>query len=455
MFHQSERHNASGLLVWQHDIHTRDFDRGGFRYSAISSIGTAGMNNVLAMLPGRDPEVFAKFPAADQAWVSRWLDWADANAAALRNTQPLTALDRGGAAGGGKPALGVLDGTGAFTDDGGTGYLFIFNPGPLPARAALAVDGGIGAPPGGAGDTWLVHEVYPREEGAGHTTPLGVWRRGTEVNVSLRGAQAQVLRLTRLAPDVAQLPLVLGASYGAAHIQPGVQLAGSVLVVTNATGLSGSDVTGVALVPLPAGVATSVSVNGRDSPAQAQTAACAECSGFAAPCSCLPLRACFGGDPLREAMPIAAPPADFHGEWYNASFALPRQIWQQRQQRQAEFDIAWAAADMSAAWLGNRLLLYPYITQPDPSAAAPRLWLDGDELPVVPSYNSRENLQARCFMGWYVNATSFVERAAAAGGRHQLAVQLRLNETAGQRFLGVFWSGPTDSYTSATVQCGV
>ena len=45
----------------------------------------------------------------------------------------------------------------------------------------------------------------------------------------------------------------------------------------------------------------------------------------------------------------------------------------EREQRQAEYDIAWDAVDMSAAWLGKRLLLYPYVTQPDPGLRSPTL----------------------------------------------------------------------------------
>jgi hypothetical protein len=81
MFHQSERSSNGGdssnpalnpsSLVWNHSIHTRDFDRLGFKYSVISSVGTAGLNNVLAMLPGRDPEVYAKFPQADKEFIKR------------------------------------------------------------------------------------------------------------------------------------------------------------------------------------------------------------------------------------------------------------------------------------------------------------------------------------------------------------------------------------------------
>ena len=50
----------------------RDFDYLGYRYGLMSSIGTAGLNNVLAMLPARDEAEFKLFPAEDVAWINKW-----------------------------------------------------------------------------------------------------------------------------------------------------------------------------------------------------------------------------------------------------------------------------------------------------------------------------------------------------------------------------------------------
>jgi hypothetical protein len=50
-----------------------DFDFLGYRYSVLSSVGTAGLNNVINMLPAKDPQEFAMFPAEDVAFVNQWM----------------------------------------------------------------------------------------------------------------------------------------------------------------------------------------------------------------------------------------------------------------------------------------------------------------------------------------------------------------------------------------------
>jgi hypothetical protein len=40
-------------------------------------VGTAGLNNVMNMLPARDEQEFALFPAEDIAFVKGWMDWTD------------------------------------------------------------------------------------------------------------------------------------------------------------------------------------------------------------------------------------------------------------------------------------------------------------------------------------------------------------------------------------------
>lgn len=216
MFHQTERSNNTGppdgpsdgiaTLIWNRDLHLRDFDRLGFKYSVMSSIGTAGLNNVLAMLPGRDTEVFSKFPAADKAFVKRWLDWTDDNMAVLANTQALADLMTDDAAGG-KPGLDRIDGTAAFSDDASTGVVFLYNPGPTRPVASLTIDEAIGLLPnnrsGATARRWVVHEIFPREEVNGTITPIAVVEEGGSLVVSPRGNKAVALRFTELLPSLA------------------------------------------------------------------------------------------------------------------------------------------------------------------------------------------------------------------------------------------------------------
>jgi hypothetical protein len=148
MSHQTERHFDDGQGPgtkphWNVTAHyRRDFDFHGFSYSLLSSIGTAGLNNVIAMLPARDAAEFNALPASKVAWIKRWLDWTDTEYLALHRTIPLVAFDRGASSHGGIPQLAHLDGTGSFLADDSKGFLFLFNPGPRPVCETLHVDEG-------------------------------------------------------------------------------------------------------------------------------------------------------------------------------------------------------------------------------------------------------------------------------------------------------------------------
>jgi hypothetical protein len=114
-------------------------------------VGTAGQNNVLTMIPARDVEEFNRFPAADMAFIKRWLGWTDTNLRFLRNTVSIAQL--------GSPAVGAVDGTASM--DGDEGFLFLFNPGFLPLPANFTVDEAIGISNASSTDRWIVTELYP------------------------------------------------------------------------------------------------------------------------------------------------------------------------------------------------------------------------------------------------------------------------------------------------------
>ena len=46
-------------------VNTRDFDLLGYKYGLLSTVGTAGQNNVVTMIPARDVAEFELFPEAD------------------------------------------------------------------------------------------------------------------------------------------------------------------------------------------------------------------------------------------------------------------------------------------------------------------------------------------------------------------------------------------------------
>src|SRR5262249_45361663 len=79
----------------------RDWDYLGWKYSLLSSIAVAGWNNVIDMIPARDPAEFRSFSEEDRRWFQRWIDWTDANKEYLRHTRTIL----------GQPAIGKVDGT--------------------------------------------------------------------------------------------------------------------------------------------------------------------------------------------------------------------------------------------------------------------------------------------------------------------------------------------------------
>lgn len=456
MFHQSERSNSSGpgtgptdgtsTLIWDHDINTRDFDRSGFKYSLISSVGTAGLNNVLAMLPGRDQEAFDKFPADDKAFVKRWLDWADTQSDVLVNTQVISTLMSDDESGG-KPGLDKVDGVAAVSSDGTTGFLFLYNPGPTRPFAEIFLDESIGILPsnGSVARKWIVHEMYPNEELDGFSTPFGLVEEGAQMVVSMRPTKAKVLRLTQVDGPFT-LPVVFGVSNKLLTFNS------NKLTIGGVNGLSGTTETVEACVPAAVGTNISIAITGWNGMVTKESQSCSTCNLLGGSCSCVYFDMNFNGSIMHEMMSVSSdlPGDEFTGGWYNVSFDLNARMWTQRQERQAAYNITWAARDMDAPWLGNRLLLYPYLLVPEPNAtiqAAPRMWVDASEVPMTPAYNSRGHRFGNCFMGYYFNATDFVETASL--GSHSLDLLMpSLNSTGGQKLLGVYWYGPEDDYTS-------
>ena len=98
---------------------------------------------------------------------------------------------------------------------------------------------------------------------------------------------------------------------------------------------------------------------------------------------------------------------------------------------------------MDAPWLGNRLMLYPYIMSPDVAAVTPRLWIDGVEKTVTQAFNSRGNQQKKCFLGWYVDCSK------ESPGSGEFA--LWLPPLNGSEFMGLFWHGLRDAETAELI----
>jgi len=139
-----------------------------------------------------------------------------------------------------------------------------------------------------------------------------------------------------------------------------------------------------------------------------------------------------------EATPIS-PPASFPGLWFNSTVGVSASMLARLAEQQVEYPVPWSAADMDASWLGNRLLLFIYVTQPDINLTRPRLWLNGTEQRITPAYNSRGNAQDSCFLGFYFDASHLVPDT--------YQVSLLLPKLNGSKLHGLFWNGLTDAKT--------
>eukprot|EP00948_MAST-09A_sp_MAST-9A-sp1_P003307 g3307.t1 len=192
IFHQTERSSDNGTGAcfgnvkecW--DMNTRDFDLLGYKYSLLSTIGTAGLNNVVTMIPARDEEEFTLFPDNDINFIRSWLAWTDENIDALQNTMPIASLP--------PPSIGNVDGTAAWTDTNDKGFLFLFNPNPLAMSVSLQMNEDIGVNNASIGASWIVDQLYPWAQ-----APQWTWAHDEANELKVGGSDVLVLRMIKAA----------------------------------------------------------------------------------------------------------------------------------------------------------------------------------------------------------------------------------------------------------------
>ena len=218
-------------------LRARDWDYLGWRYSVLSSIATGGWNNVLNMIPARDPEEDRHFSEADRRWFRGWIDWTNENKDVLRHTRPIL----------GPPAVGRIDGTSAIL--AGHGFVFLFNPNGRRLTAEFTLDDTIGL---SARGSFVLKELWPLEGRLVGKPGAGRWTAGDRVSIGIDGGTAVVLEIQ---PAVPGGPTLFNA--------PGkATMDGDALRITDARGAYGASVD--LFVELPAGTApASASVNGR------------------------------------------------------------------------------------------------------------------------------------------------------------------------------------------------
>jgi hypothetical protein len=413
MTHQTPRQNAAGTVL-RSAFRTRDWDYLGWRYSVMSSIGTAPFNHVVNFLPARDTNEFNDFSIADQQWMRGWFDWTDQNFDLLRNLHPII----------NQPQLGRVDGTAAFSTNG-HGFVFLFNPNYRALTAQFNLDSSIGLTNGGP---FILRQLYPDAEKGKLFAPSGqsFWNFGDAVSLPMPGADALVLEVTNVPTSIE--PLLLGAQ-GVATFNAGL------LVLTNVIGQVGTRSDLQILMPSGA-IVTNTIINGVP-------------VGFQQNSNLVTLSVSFAGTPFQRLQQIGTYNSSFTGGVYSAGITIPSAVFQQLAARQSAWPIPYTADDLLATWLGSsRLLLFVNIANPSPNMAL-SLQVDGQLVTLTPAYMTIYNIGANgSFVGWYADVSSLTPDVL-----HQFKLTLPTTLTAGQ-FQGMFLDNVEAQFTNQVQLAG-
>jgi hypothetical protein len=380
----------------------RDWDYLGWRYSLLSSIATGGWNNVLNMIPARDPDEHRFFSEADRQWFRGWIDWTGKNKELLRHTRTIL----------GQPALGKIDGTSAILTD--RGFVFLFNPNGRRLTAEFTLDSTIGL---AASGSFVLKELYPlgrliaKPEGA-------MWTAGDRVSVALDGGSAMVLEVQPA--SAADAPPLLFNAPGTAALN------GDVLQVTGVRGEVGTTQDLVVFVPQGATPA-SATVNGQ--PVEIAVGRDRTVS----------LRVPFEGSHFGQYQPVIAVEPSFQGGRLSGTFTIPKRIFDQLAARRKVWPIPWTPEDFRSPWLvPERLLLFVQIAEPDARWDA-RLTIDGRTVELKKAYSAVRSAP-RTFVGFYADL-SMLE------ADREYRFELELPKLEPGRLQGVFFENVETEYT--------
>jgi hypothetical protein len=386
----------------------RDWDYLGFKYSFLSSIATAGWNNVVDMIPARDLEEWKHFSSEDKAWIRNWLEWTVRNKEYLRHTR--TILEQ--------PAMGDVDGTAAFV--GNRGFLFLFNPNYKRLSADFVLDETVGLI---AGNQFLLKEIYPFAGRVLGKKDAGVWNQGDRVHLELDGTSATVLEV--VPADQSQTPIVFNAAAISASTPPRAELRRTALSIMHVAGEPGTTQNIGVLLPGDTRV-TGLTVNGK--PQQFQQ------NG-----KYLEAEVQFEGERFGQAQQVGVTNAADGA--MDGSFQVPQRILQQLAARKRAWPIPWTEDDYETTWLApERLLLFVQSADGSNSAALTAS-LDGKALKFQPAYSSTR-VHPPSFVGFYADLSNI-----APGVRHQ--IKLHLAGAEGARLQGVFFDNVEPELTES------
>jgi hypothetical protein len=405
MTHQTPRNDANGQCVRDRAFFTRDWDLLGWKYSVLSSVGTAPFNHVIDYLPARDEAEFANFTAADQQWLHEWMDWTDEHRELLNRLRPII----------GPPTFGRVDGTAAI--EGEHGFVFLFNPNYRELQAEFVLDETIGLE---SGSQCVFRELYPRYGRLLGKPGGGAWKRGDQVSLPLKGPQVQVLELVPL--EKLPLPALLNAEGHASQL-------GHNLLLTDVRGPCGVQQELVVLVP-PGHDTWSVGIQGT-----IETVMKSE--GQA-----LRFLATFAGEPFDHCQQVDRYEPDFTGGTVKASFTIPQRVFDQLAARRKSWPVSYTDEELLTTWRGSdRLLLYAHIADPDDNWTV-AMKIDGQAVEVKKAYSDVFPLgRERTFTGFYVDVSQL-----RADRRYEVELTLPANLQPGQ-YQGLFFENVEAEYT--------
>lgn len=404
--HQTPRNDADGRCVRERAFHSRDWDVLGWRYSVISSIGTAPFNHVVNLLPARDETEFRHFLPAEQQWLKGWLDWTDENRELLKKLRPIS----------GPPVLGCIDGTAAI--DGDHGVIFLFNPSyrELEARFTLPE---IGL---GVDIEYMVRELHP-QAGRLIGRPGGdLWRFGKQVKLSIKGPAALVLEV--LPAGGVKLPALIGATGK-------IAVDGKRVVLTEVRGETGRSTELALWLPGHPKI-TKVSINGRELPVLRP--------GSWSLWTRVPIT--FAGERVDHCPQVGAYDPDFADRVFRADLTVPQQVFDQLAARRRAWPVDYTQQELLATWRGSdRLLLFIQIADPCDTWQV-GLKIDGRPVEVKKAYSDVFPLgRERTFTGFYADISKL-----QADTPHQVEVELPPGLQPGQ-FQGLFLENVAAQFT--------
>ena len=321
------------------------------------------------------------------------------------------------------PQIGAVDGTSAFFPDGSAGVLFLFNPGPVPATARITLDESVGISNYSHDLSWTVVELYP-QHGRGHA----LWQYGSTVTVTVAGSSARVFYFSN-AHSWSGLFLVNASGQASVTEQ-------NVLAITDAVGEAGVQ-TSMGVYFLSSAPA-SVTLNGQ--PVKFTWSQLD--SGVL-----VRVQATFQGAWFPQMQSLTDPTAAsrFAGPgWMNSSFTIPSRIQKQLLNRSASYPINWTSDEYSVSWLvPDRLNIWVAFKNPINTWSL-NLFVNGHEVPLVPSYNSRALPEARCFLGFFADASSVIQYDVSQVFSFKVSSTIAAGE-----FLGLFVDNVVPEYTPA------